>query len=153
MDCAVVRNLFETKPSWLLWAPPVIPLVIAAILLLAYRILRSDRKALIVILCTLAIVLSVVTFVGSTLPDLHLLEAVETGNYALVEGIVTQFHPQFAGRREYETFSVDGTTFRYTQSSDFAFNHTAGTGGPIHQGMKLRVGHVAGRIVRIDECR
>jgi len=103
-------------------------------LLLAYRILRSDRKYLIVILCTLAVLVSAVTFFGSTLPDLHLLEAAETGTYAVVEGAVTSFHPQLAGRREYESFSVGGTPFRYSQfERTFAFTHTAGTGGPIHE--------------------
>jgi hypothetical protein len=69
--------------------------------------------------------------------------ALRSGKVSIVEGPVRGFHPMpFEGHAE-ESFSVDGRSFSY---SDYVisscFNNTASHGGPIREGIYVRIFYV-----------
>lgn len=79
------------------------------------------------------------------------VEAYRNGNYAVVEGDVEDFRPMpFQGHQD-ECFSVHGERFCY---SDYGiqpgFNWSASHGGPIRQGLPVRIAHYDGQILRLE---
>jgi hypothetical protein len=62
------------------------------------------------------------------------------GQYSVVEGTAERFHPMSKAGHGNETFTINGVSFSY---SDFsvtpAFNTTSVYGGPIHEGMYLKI--------------
>ena len=68
------------------------------------------------------------------------LSALRAGNYSVVEGVVESFHPMPYEGHSYESFRVRGIRFTY---SDYTitpcFNNTASHGGPIREGIRVRV--------------
>jgi hypothetical protein len=68
-----------------------------------------------------------------------------------LEGRVTNFRPMPWSGHPMESFSVCGVTFSY---SDFietgAFNNARSHGGPIREGLWVRVSHVGNNIVRLE---
>lgn len=77
--------------------------------------------------------------------------ALATGRFTVVEGAVIRFVPMPKGGHAMETFEVDGHRFRY---SDYAvsagFNNTTSHGGPIHEGLHVRIAEVDGLIARLE---
>jgi len=76
------------------------------------------------------------------------------GQFSVAEGQVTNFHPMpYEGHQE-ECFSVQTQTFCY---SDYVitsgFNNTASHGGPIHEGLPVRVTYIGNAIVRLEVRR
>jgi hypothetical protein len=76
-------------------------------------------------------------------------------DFAVVEGRVHDFVPMpYAGHAD-ESFGVGDTRFSY---SDFniskgGFNNTASHGGPIREGLYVRVSHRNGRILKLEVPR
>ena len=74
-----------------------------------------------------------------------------SGNYSVVQGLVTDFQPMpYQGHGE-ECFTVDSETFCY---SDYVvtlgFNNTASHGGPIREGLPVRVSFIGNTILRLE---
>jgi hypothetical protein len=78
-------------------------------------------------------------------------DAYAKGNYSTVEGTVTNFHPMPYSGHQNETFSVNGVKFSY---SDYVlvpcFNNTASHGGPIHDGLSVRIAYSGDCILRLE---
>jgi hypothetical protein len=93
-------------------------------------------------------------FAGTWSDYSELRDALRTGRYALVEGVVTDFVPMPKEGHAYERFSVNGCTYRY---SDFvvtgAFNNTSSHGGPVREGLRVRIADVRGKIARLEIAR
>ena len=70
---------------------------------------------------------------------------------SVVEGPVTDFVPMPEAGHAMETFRVQGQSFSY---SDFVvvsgFHNAASHGGPIHDGLNVRVTHVGDVILKIE---
>ena len=70
---------------------------------------------------------------------------------SIVEGIVEQFKPMNYAGHDLEKFCVSNTCFTY---SDFkitgGFNNTSSHGGPIKQGLYVRVSYIENVIVKIE---
>jgi hypothetical protein len=82
-------------------------------------------------------------------------DALVSGHYDVVEGIVTEFKPMPYSGHGYESFVVAGRTFSY---SDFGiitagFNHTRSHGGPIDNGIYVRVAYTGNTIFRLEIAR
>jgi hypothetical protein len=79
-------------------------------------------------------------------------KALNTGAYAVVTGRVEHFRPMpYAGHPE-ESFSVAGHTFTYSDYVDTqCFNNTASHGGPIRDGLLVRIAYEDNCILRIEE--
>ncbi len=81
------------------------------------------------------------------------LEAVRDGSARVLEGVVTDFHPLTSvwQRPALESFSVDGVTFRYPLlAQGCGFHRTEIEGGPIRDGMKVRLLEWHGQILRLE---
>ncbi len=81
----------------------------------------------------------------------HLRNALHNGKYTIVEGTVTDFVPMPYTGHAMEKFNVNGHHYEY---SDFVvvagFNNTQSHGGPIRQGLKVRIADVGGQIARLE---
>jgi hypothetical protein len=75
-----------------------------------------------------------------------------TGNCTIAEGKVEAFLPEpAAGHGRRETFSVNGTNFSYSAyASTLGFHRSMFQGGPIRQGLQVRICHQNGVILRLD---
>jgi hypothetical protein len=70
-----------------------------------------------------------------------------------VEGVVEKFHPMPYRGRDYESFTVNGVDFSYSDfvGTSSCFNHTASQGGPIRGGLRVRITYIDDDcIVRLD---
>lgn len=82
---------------------------------------------------------------------LSLRSAYRKGQFSVVEGRVTNFHPMpYEGHQE-ECFTVQAETFCY---SDYVitggFNNATSHGGPIREGLPVRVSYIGNTIVRLE---
>jgi hypothetical protein len=79
--------------------------------------------------------------------------ALSSGSYATAEGRVTDFVPMPYEGHARESFVVDGQRFEY---SDYkvtpGFNQTRSHGGPISEGVYVRIAHQDGIILRLEIC-
>jgi len=77
--------------------------------------------------------------------------AYRNGDYQTVEGIVTDFHPMPPEGHQDECFSVQDQRFCY---SDFdmavGFHNAASHGGPIRDGVPVRIAYREGRILKLE---
>jgi hypothetical protein len=80
-----------------------------------------------------------------------LSEALRRGNYRVVEGRVTDFVAGGAGGHGAERFRVGKFQFVYSASSiTSAFHRTRPYGGPIRDGLLVRIADVKGLIARLE---
>jgi hypothetical protein len=82
---------------------------------------------------------------------LNVHEALASGNYQVVQGQVSDFVPMPYGGHSMESFCVSGQCFSY---SDYVvisgFNHTASHGGPIREGLNVRVSYIGNTIIKLE---
>ncbi len=82
---------------------------------------------------------------------LNAAEALEEGNCEVIEGKVENFHPMPQEGHDTERFEVDGRHFSYSDYVVSAgFNNTSSHGGPISEGLKVRICHQSGIILRLE---
>jgi len=79
------------------------------------------------------------------------IDAYRTGNYGVAEGRVEDFSPRpYAGHRD-ECFRVQGTSSCYSDGAIQAgFNQSASHGGPIREGLPVRIAYYDGQILRLE---
>jgi hypothetical protein len=78
-------------------------------------------------------------------------QAYRNGQYSVVEGQVENFRPMPYDGHQQECFSVQHTTFCYSDFERTAgFNNAASHGGPIRSGLPVKVAYVDGHILRIE---
>ncbi len=81
----------------------------------------------------------------------HLASALRDGKCEEVTGDVTNFHPMPAGGHDKESFCVGNRWFEF---SDYmvspGFNNTSSHGGPIREGLKVRIHHRGNDILRLE---
>jgi hypothetical protein len=74
-----------------------------------------------------------------------------SGQAKVVEGRVERFVPMPYGGHDFEQFSVGGVSFAY---SDFVlacgFRNTSSHGGPIREGIDVRIHYVDGDILKLE---
>jgi hypothetical protein len=94
---------------------------------------------------------SIGTFAGTFSQYRKCVEAYRTGKYQIVEGVVENFAPMpYEGHCD-ECFSVQSKRFCYSDYEIQAgFNRSASHGGPIRQGLPVRVGYYDGQILRLE---
>jgi hypothetical protein len=99
--------------------------------------------------------LFVVSFAVTFSDYWHLREALRTGNYEVVEGKVTKFVPEPAeGHAVMEKFVVNGHRYEYSYWVVTAgFNNTQSHGGPMCEGLLVRIADVGGEIARLEIAR
>ena len=139
------------------WYFPALGLVLAAgsgVLLLLRRSIpgpwtKSAQWGL-----AFALAWTVFTF-GLTYYEYWSLSSARDGGRAkVVEGVVSNFSPMPASGHADERFCVDRSCFEY---SDFSvspgFNNTSSHGGPIREGLPVRITYVGGAILKLEVRR
>lgn len=78
--------------------------------------------------------------------------AANSGDFRVEEGIVTKFRPPAdVGGKGPEQFCVADTCFAYSKYVAYAgFHNTSAHGGPLREGLQVRVTHVGNAIVRLQ---
>jgi hypothetical protein len=98
-----------------------------------------------------AILWTLGAFMGTFSQYLKVADAVHSGKYAVVQGPVTSFVPMPYGGHAEESFCVQKKCFSY---SDYVvttgFNNTASHGGPIHEGLQVRITYIDNIILRLE---
>jgi hypothetical protein len=75
------------------------------------------------------------------------------GSAEIVEGVVEQYVLTSEGHSK-ETFVVGNRYFAYSDyDSSTGFHQTRARGGPITKGLRVRITHVDGRIVRLEVAK
>ena len=95
-----------------------------------------------------AIFWTLASFVG-TFGDYWIAVRTMRSNQAqVIEGVVTEFKPM---PRSMESFVVSGVRFQYSDYVVTAgFNNTASHGGPIREGLPVKIWYSGSRILRLD---
>jgi len=101
-----------------------------------------------------AIVWTLTSFISTYGQYSRMVDAARTGRVDVVEGNVTDFKPMPASGHAMERFCVRGKCFEY---SDFVvtsgFNNTSSHGGPIREGIPVRVTYTGKDIVKLEVPR
>ncbi len=89
------------------------------------------------------------------LPYLRTRRAMREGHIATVEGVVEDFHPMPYSGHDTERFVVRGVQFSYSDYiSSSAFNQKSSHGGPIREGLRVRIEYMgdsrAAEIVKLE---
>src|SRR5262249_39497658 len=93
-------------------------------------------------------------FLVTYLPYLSLASALRSGRAQVVQGPVMDFTPLPPTGKGNESFVVSGRRFSYSDYNLTAgFNNTASHGGPMRNGLLVRVTHADGAIVRLEIAR
>jgi len=119
-----------------------------------HRIGRWIGRGFGVLFLAFSLFWTLTAFFGSYADYRRVADAIAAGRYAVVEGRVHDFRPMPAHGHALEHFCVQQACFAY---SDFeaspGFNNTASHGGPIREGLPVRVAHVGNTIVRLEVMR
>jgi hypothetical protein len=124
----------------------------AAALCVARRYLRPASLKFIPCLFVPLSVCWIVLWALLTLPGyLSLKSALQLGQCAIIEGVVTDFQPMPSTGHGRESFTVSGVRFSY---SDFVvtpgFHHTNYRGGPVRDGLHVRIHYRGQDIARFE---
>ena len=83
--------------------------------------------------------------------NLHDRDAAREGKCSVVEGLVERFHPEPPEDHASENFDVKGVHFEYsTYSIDSGFNLTVPQGGPMREGLPVRICYHNNKILRLE---
>lgn len=82
---------------------------------------------------------------------IELRSALKNGAFDEVEGVVNDFVPEGMDGHPMEKFRVGAVSFRYSSSDiSSAFHQTRAQGGPIREGLHVRIATVNGAIARLE---
>lgn len=94
---------------------------------------------------------TVIALIGTLYSSIKLRNALNSNHYTLVQGRVTQFVPMPYGGHAQESFVVDGHRYQYSDYEvSSSFNNTQSHGGPIKEGLQVRIADVDGKIARLE---
>jgi len=148
-----VFTVLQSKPPW---QPHVIVLLIGVIGTIAalVAVMRYRQRKLIVgIVYAFFLLAAVTVYPGSGIRDMYqrAQDAYRYGQYQTIDGVVTNFHPMPYSGHQNESFVINGIQFTY---SDYVlvpcFNNTASHGGPIRDGIRVRIAYSGDCILRLD---
>jgi hypothetical protein len=101
-----------------------------------------------------ALLWTATTFLVTYSEYVRLRRAVENGRTDVVEGVVSQFKPMPPTDKGMERFCVQKECFEYSNNVVTAgFNDTSLHGGPIREGLAVRVTYVGNEIVKLEVGR
>jgi hypothetical protein len=92
-----------------------------------------------------------VSFLGTFTDYRRAVSTMEKNQAAIVEGVVTDFRPMPYSGHANESFVVQGLKFEFSDYNITAgFNNTASHGGPIREGLHVKIFHLNGEILRLE---
>ena len=157
MDYTVVFDVSQSGyRHWWFPALGLIFVLIASVLFrFRHKLGTRTPKSFPYVCLGIAIFVTVVAFAGTAGNYLSLASALREGRCEVVTSEVTQFHPMPAsGRRATKRFVVGGRQFKYSDYIVSAgFNNTSSHGGPIREGLSVRIHHVGNNIARLEVAK
>jgi len=157
MDYQVVYDV--TQESWP-WHGPAIGLASVAFGMALWRTrdrwpwmwhgrFRSSagwRKASAAIWLAFSILWTAMVTAGTLGPYLRARRALRDGTASVVEGRVENFHPMPYSGHDTERFTVGNVHFAFTDySMGTGFNRTSSHGGPVREGLRVRIHFIGSR--------
>ncbi len=132
--------------------------IIAAVIPLIQRWRRLSKSFIVlaVVVCSVFLLLAVYALRAPGVQAMYARARIAylEGQYSTVEGTVTNFQPMPYSGHSDETFSVNGVKFSY---SDYllipCFNNTASHGGPVHEGLRVRIAYSGNCILKLEVSR
>lgn len=149
----VVFSVLEATEPWQVRV--TLPLILACGTVGAAIAFLRQRKRWMLLVIGFGILLGLATYVNPGPGVQGMYEnaraAYRNGEYATVEGRVSNFHPMPASGHPDESFTVNGVQFSY---SDYVvvpcFNHTASHGGPMREGLQVRIAYSGNCIFKLE---
>lgn len=131
----------------------LVPLIIGAVMIWGKRRFKWTQPhwLLGVFFCLFGLFWVGVVGTTTASSDLSAFSKYQNGDYQTVEGLVTNFHPMPYEGHQDECFSVQDQRFCY---SDYeitpGFHNATSHGGPIHEGLPVRIAYQDGTILRLE---
>ena len=147
------QTVFEITDKGYQWWFPTVGIVGTAVIFILRNVVRvpDSKRRIVRVALWFSLIWTMATF-AVTFPEYYLLrKKYRAHQYSVVEGIVENFKPMPYEGHENETFTVNGMRFEY---SDYAvssgFNQTSSHGGPIKEGIQVRISHIGNVILRLE---
>lgn len=156
-------TIFDLSQKGFDWSPGIIGLAFVVFGLAALGIRRPgappNLRALIPVVIGALFGIGAMGFQISN--QQHYQQVLAQGEALVVEGPIEHFHPMPKQGHDTEHFIVNGVYFSYTDFSvTSAFNNTSSHGGPLTEGMTVRISYTDSRefggqlaILRIEQRR
>jgi hypothetical protein len=148
----VFTVLQKSTPRELFFIVPAL-VALATIIALVLVIRRKASLMLVGVVYVIFLLMAVVVSPFPGVQDMHARakDAFVRGQYSVVEGAISDFHTMPYSGHQMETFVVKDVQFSY---SDYVivpcFNNSASHGGPIRQGLRVRVAYSGDCILRLE---
>jgi hypothetical protein len=156
MNADNYETIFELGFGSFPWTRVIQPIIFLTIGLLLIPLFRSKKYYFIVgvfvaSMASLFLFISLVTFVPNFV---KLRTAYVSGKSLVIEGVVQDFRPAPTVGPARESFSVDGISFAYNALEDTpCFRNAPFRGGPVREGLDVRIHYYEGCIQRIEVLR
>ncbi len=152
-EYVTVYQISKQSTDWGFALAGGIPLLVGIILIFAKRKFKWEQPhwAMPIFACGFGILWLCVAGVSVVHESSNALTVYTRGEYQVVEGVVTNFHPMPYEGYQDECFSVQDKRFCY---SDYmvtpGFHNATSHGGPIRSGLPVRIAYIGNMIVRLD---
>jgi hypothetical protein len=149
-------TVFDISKQHFEWWWPAVGLLILALGIFFIKFIpkwsgQENAKAIGRVLVVLGPIFTVVVYYIHMFACTDMRSACERGMYSTAEAVVHDFQPMPYEGHQDECFSVENQKFCY---SDYApqpgFSQSASHGGPIREGLPVRVVYYEGQILRLD---
>jgi hypothetical protein len=128
---------------------PVYFLVFFIIIYFVNRNRKESQKGIIFILIMIVVttLASIITISSVLKERLKTKRIFFEKTFNVVEGEIENFNPMPVEGHKYESFTVNGLFFEYSDfSPTYSFNQSASHGGPIHtNGQKVRISYISNK--------
>jgi hypothetical protein len=150
------KTIFELGLASFPWARVLQPLPFIVIGLLLFRFCRGRQIYQVtgLIVASLASILFLISLIVFIPNYIRLRSAYGSGTSSVVKGVVENFQPAPRLGPARESFSVRGAIFSYNALDDTPCFHNAPVhGGPIRDGLDIRILYKEGCIQRVEVRR
>jgi hypothetical protein len=151
-DYQTVFTVLQKSPPW--WLSAVVPTAVAAFTVLAIvAFVKYKKRRVAVVIAYVAMLFMAMILSPAGVSDMYARarDSYVKGDYSIAEGTVVNFHPMPYSGHQNETFSVKDVEFSY---SDYVivpcFNSTASHGGPIREGLRVRIAYSGNCILKLE---
>ncbi len=111
---------------------------------------ESAKGKLFLLVSAVGFCFSLLFLAGNSSEYFRAKRALETGDYAVVEGTVRNFVPMPPGGHSTESFDIGRASFRYGSGWGSIVFNSEWNRGYLHDGAQLRIAYKNGDILRID---